>query len=330
LLVDPNPGSRQLITGVDWAPNSNMLVTCSHDRTASVWTKTEDGKGWAPSMVVLKDFGRGATTVKWSPCETRFAVGSGGKQIQVCAYEAEQDWWIGKPFREGIESTIFDIAFHPSSLLIAAGGCDKKVLVFSAIIKALDSKAAAKEVFGDVKPPKFGEKLFEFKTSGWVNGLAFSPSGNILSVASHDSRMHFLSTNVASFEFGLVSQLRLKGLPATKVAFLDEKTCVAAGFDMVPNLYSSSSGEWKVAGVLDVVQEKEKKKKGAAAMWADRDNRAGQEAHEHKTTHENNITSIWVKPGSSEEFTTAGLDGRVVFWNTSLEASFGGLKLRQS
>ena len=65
-------------------------------------------------------------------------------------------------------------------------------------------------------------------------------------------------------------------------------------------------------------------------MWADRDNRAGQEAHEHKTTHENNITSIWVKPGSSEEFTTAGLDGRVVFWNTSLEASFGGLKLRQS
>ena len=141
--------------------------------------------------------------------------------------------------------------------------------------------------------------------------------------------MHFLSTDVANFEFGLIAQLRLKGLPATKVAFLDESSCVAAGFDMVPVLYSSASGEWKSDETLDK-KEKKEKKKGAAAMWADRDNRAGQEAHEHQTTHENNITSIWVKPGSNVEFTTAGLDGRVVFWNTSLEASFGGLKLRKS
>jgi len=42
--------------------------------------------------------------------------------------------------REGIETTIFDIAFHPSSLIVAAGGCDKKITVYSAIIKSLDSK----------------------------------------------------------------------------------------------------------------------------------------------------------------------------------------------
>merc|ERR1711959_8444 len=112
----------QVITGVDWAPNSNMIVTCSHDRTCSVWVSDGNG-GWKPSMVVLKAFGRGATSVKWAPCETRFAVGSGGKQLQICAYEAENDWWIGKPIREGVESTIFDIAFHPSSLIVAAGGC---------------------------------------------------------------------------------------------------------------------------------------------------------------------------------------------------------------
>merc|ERR1712072_418918 len=120
-------------------------------------------------MVVLKSFGRGATAVKWAPCETRFAVGSGGKQLQVCAYEAENDWWIGKPIREGIDSTIFDIAFHPSSLMIAAGGCDKRVNVYCALIKALDSKAAAKELFGDAKPPKFGEIIYSIPTTGWVN-----------------------------------------------------------------------------------------------------------------------------------------------------------------
>jgi len=126
-------------------------------------------------MVVLKSFGRGATVVKWSPCETRFAVGSGGQQVQVCAYEEENNWWIGKPIREGIEHTINDIAFHPSSLLIAAGGCDKRVCVYVSIIKSLDSKAAAKAIFGDVKPPKFGECIASVDTQGWVNGVAFSP-----------------------------------------------------------------------------------------------------------------------------------------------------------
>lgn len=319
----------QVITGIDWAPNSNQLVTCSHDRTCSVWTK--GAEGWKPSMVVLKAFGRGATAVKWGPCETRFAVGSGAKQIQVCAYEAENDWWTGKPIREGIESTIFDIAFHPSSLILAAGGCDKTINVYSAIIKSLDSKASAKEVFGDGKPPKFGEVIFSVGTSGWVNGLAFSPAGNILCAAMHDSRMQFLNVQVGEgVACEEVARMRLRGLPVSKVAFLDEATCIGVGHDMVPLKFTSTGGEWKCQGSIDQGRAKKEKKKGAAAMWADKTDRGGAEVHEHNTTHENVISSLFVKPGSDGEFTTAGIDGRVVFWNTGgVAGSFAALELRK-
>merc|ERR1712196_107767 len=83
----------QVITGIDWAPKSDMIVTCSQDRSANVWKKDANGN-WAPSMVVLKSFGRAATSVKWAPCETRFAVGSGAQQLQVCYFQEESDWWL--------------------------------------------------------------------------------------------------------------------------------------------------------------------------------------------------------------------------------------------
>jgi len=193
-------------------------------------------------------------------------------------------------------------------------------------------KASAKAVFGEAKPPKFGEVIYSFDATGWVNGLAFSPSGNVLAATMQDSRMQFITImNADGFSpEPLQNHLRLKGLPATKLAFLDENTCVGGGCDMVPLKFTSNgSGEWTCQGSMDQGRAKKAGKKGAAAMWADKTDRAGQEAHAHTTTHENMITSIFIKAGSNSEFTTAGLDGRVCFWNASLEASFKNLNLRQ-
>jgi actin related protein 2/3 complex subunit 1A/1B len=54
----------QLVTGIDWAPKTNRIVTCSQDRNAYVWT-FEDGK-WQPVLVILR-LSHAATSVKWSP-----------------------------------------------------------------------------------------------------------------------------------------------------------------------------------------------------------------------------------------------------------------------
>jgi len=305
-----------------------MIVTCSQDRTCTVWSRADTPQEWKPSMVVLKNFGNAATSVKWAPCETRFAVGSGAKQLQVCAYEPEQDWWLGKPIRGDINGTIFDIAFHPSSFLVAAGGVDKKICIYSSVIKALDNKDEVKGFFGG-KPPKFGECLFTMDVLGYVNGLAFSPSGATLVAASHDSRAHFISFAPNGFTAEGAQTMSLPGLPLSKIKFLSESKCVGGGYDMVPIVMSTASGTWSCEGSIDAGRVKKSKNKGAAAVWADRADRAGAEEHEHFHTHSNIITSLYVKPGSETDFTTAGLDGRVVFWNVAgLEGSFAEMNLR--
>jgi WD40 repeat protein len=45
---------NQLVTSVDWAHNSDRIVTCSQDRNAYVWDG-DRGKGWKPTLVHLRN-----------------------------------------------------------------------------------------------------------------------------------------------------------------------------------------------------------------------------------------------------------------------------------
>lgn len=75
----------KLVTSVDWAPNTDRLVTCSQDRNAYVWTRDADAvpragntEVWKPTLVLLR-LNRAATCVRWSPNEDKFAVASGAR-----------------------------------------------------------------------------------------------------------------------------------------------------------------------------------------------------------------------------------------------------------
>ncbi|KAI7196892.1 hypothetical protein KC352_g20689, partial [Hortaea werneckii] len=52
-LADELRGHDKTITGVDIAPNSGRIVTCSQDRNAYVWEPSGNG-GWKPTLVLLR------------------------------------------------------------------------------------------------------------------------------------------------------------------------------------------------------------------------------------------------------------------------------------
>lgn len=51
-VLDVLKGHTANVMGVDWAPKSNRIVSCSADRNAYVWTQQADGK-WKPALVML-------------------------------------------------------------------------------------------------------------------------------------------------------------------------------------------------------------------------------------------------------------------------------------
>ena len=124
-------------------------------------------------------------SVRWSPSERKFTVGSRAPLIAVCYFEEANDWWVSKHLKKPIQGTITTVAWHPNSVLLAAGSTDAHARAFSSFIKGTDERPKV-IVWGERLPfnTVCGEKFNN--SAGWIHGCASSPSGNALAFAVHD------------------------------------------------------------------------------------------------------------------------------------------------
>lgn len=244
----------KLVTGIDWAPNSNRIVTCSQDRNAYVWTLQHDAsKGkeiWKPTLVLLR-LNRGTTFVRWSPNEDKFAVASSARIISICSFESDNDWWVAKHIKKPLRSTILSLDWHPNNVLIAAGCADMHARVFSAFIKGVDARPPA-SVWGERLP--FGTVCGEYATpsGGWVHGIGFSPSGDALAFVGHDSSLTIVYPSSPETPPHATHVLRSPTLPHVTLQWITEESLVAAGHDCQPVLFQgNASSGWSLSKTLD-------------------------------------------------------------------------------
>lgn len=319
----------KLVTSIDWAPNTNRLLTCSQDRNAYVWTLDASSNTWKPVLVLLR-INRAATAAKWSPQENKFAVASGAKTISVCYFEQENDWWVSKHITKPICSTVLSLDWHPNNSILAAGSADNRVRVFGAAIKSVDSKQPS-TVWGDKY--QFKSLLAEYQSNGWVHSVAFSPSGNSLAWTSHDSTVNVVYPGPSP----VVSTVSGTNLPFTSVLYLNETALITAGYDCFPMLFkqkSLSSQEWGSGESIDTGKQAKAStisNSSAFNKFRQMDTRAQTSTTgiELNSQHQNTINCLRpykLNGNSITSFTTSGIDGKLVIWNM-LEASVGGLSL---
>ncbi|KAF9068309.1 WD40-repeat-containing domain protein [Rhodocollybia butyracea] len=325
------------ITSIDWAPNSNQIVTASQDRNAYVWQQSPDPKTgtivWKPTLVLLR-INRAATHVRWSPKEDKFAVASGDRAIAICSFDPENNWWVSKLLKKPIRSTVLAVDWHPNNVLLAAGSADMKARVLSAFIKEIDERPAA-GVWGSKLP--FNTICAEFASAagGWVHGVAFSPSGDVLAFVSHDS-----SISIA-YPGGPVHNIRMPTLPLVTLTWTTEDSIVAAGHDCQPLVFSGSDAGWQEIGTLDDGSHAASKtgpgltgrlnKSGAFGAFQNADSR-GQSSITSTDTklltiHQNTITSIRPyqgAPGQVTQVSTTAVDGKLVIWDTASVSALTG------
>lgn len=337
----------KLITSIDWAPNSNRIVTASQDRNAYVWTETPDpatGKlVWKPTLVLLR-INRAATHVRWSPKEDKFAVASGARAIAVCSFDSENNWWVSKLLKKPIRSTVLSVDWHPNNVLLAAGSADMKARVFSAYIKEVDERPAA-TIWGSKLPFNTICGEYSSPSGGWVHSVAFSPSGNALAFTSHDS-----SISVVYPSGPTVHSIKLSSLPFVTLTWTSEDSIVAAGHDCQPVVFSGSENGWQGVGTLDdpaaaKATEGRPGMRGNApvgrlnnaafATFRAADSRgqsstpgAGSATADTKllTIHQNTITSVRPfegQPGSVAKVSTSGVDGKLVIWDANAAVQTG-------
>lgn len=316
----------QRVTSIDWAPNSNRIVTSGTDRNAYVWTLNGSNQ-WKPTLVILR-INRAATCVKWSPQENKFAVGSGARLVSICYFEQENDWWVSKHIKKPIRSTVTCLDWHPNNILLATGSTDFKARVFSAYIKEIEEKPTATP-WG--KKMTFGNLMQEFGSgsSGWIHSVCFSKTGDQLAWVGHDS-----SVNVANAPAEMkVTKLKTSHLPLLTILWTGPQSLVAAGHDCELLLFKvDNNGNITFIKKLGDSNKKAESKISAMAMFKGMDKHATTAKDQGKSSvHQNSITCLTIHTGEKEnvsKLTTSGTDGLMVTWNyKSLESAMGGMSI---
>jgi actin related protein 2/3 complex subunit 1A/1B len=318
------------VMGIDWAPNTNRIVTCAVDRNAYVWTQGEDKK-WKPTLVLLR-INRAATCVRWSPLENKFAVGSGARLISICYFESENDWWVSKHIKKPIRSTVTSLDWHPNNVLLVCGSTDYKVRVFSALIKDIEQQTEATP-WGPRKP--LGSMLAEFKNTGngggWIHAVSFSADGNRICWVGHDSAITIADAN----DGGVSIKQRTEFLPFLCCEWISPSSVVVCGHSCFPLIYTFDDVNKKIVLAAKLDQATKKETSGISAMRIfqslDRHSRTENTDTNLESTHQNAITCICIyggQKGSAQKITTSGLDGQLVIWNIdTLTRSMQGLKI---
>lgn len=318
-----------LVSGLDWHPVTNQIVSCSHDRNAFVWSLDASKKKWKPTVVLLKT-NRANLDVKWSPDGKKFAVSSGNKSVMVCWYDGGNDWWVSRVAKKA-KSSVLAISWHPSGLVLATASTDYRCRVVSAVIEEVDGSSSAVPQFGGILPD-FGESIVEFEeTKSWIHDCSWSPSGAQLAFLGHDGLLHVVAFHpqaAAAPVLVTVKPTSSPVLPSTEVLFASEDVIVAAGHAMNPEVFVRAGGAWTCAGYVDKQQEA-----GAAgsrasssfgnarAMFAAKVN-LGQsspvEVSGEWMKHQGAITCLQAYAASAggkvEKFSASGNDGRIVVW----------------
>ena len=188
--------------------------------------------------------------MRWSPSETKFAVGSGDRVIAICYFEEENDWWVSKHLKKPIRSTITTVGWHPNGVLLAAGSTDAHARVFSAFIKGVDQRP---------EPSAWGERL-PFNTvcgeilnnsAGWVHSVAFSPSGDALAFAAHDSSITVVYPSAPDQPPSAVINIATQLLPFSSIIWNGDAEIIAAGYDCEAFRFRGGQGGWQLTGTLE-------------------------------------------------------------------------------
>ena len=310
----------QYISGLDWCPETNRLLSCSYDKTSFVWD-LKDNK-WTPSNVVVTTK-LGYLCCKWNKRGDKFCEGTSAKQLIIGYYNTDSQWWMGKPLKALVEkktkslhhSSVVTCEIDPTSLFVLSGSTDLKVCVTSCYLSEVDDKFLTDQTKPLVQ--EFGTVLFQFKAECWVNSVAWLPSGNLGIAAGQNATI-----SVIDYKDQKSDLIRCKHSPATQLIPIDDNSFYAVCYDRNILQYEKKGENWEVKKVVTDKGDDDKKAKTtvgsvskALAQFQQMGNikkenlavTSKQAAHLHKSI----ISSATVK---GKEMITTDVSGFVKYW----------------
>lgn len=248
-------GHEKPIVSIDISNDGKKVLTSSQDRNALVWEYNPKKNKYCETLVLLR-LGKATTCCKWSPDGSKFAVGSSDKIIAICYYEKENNWWISKHIKKYFKSSITTLSWHPNNILLSCGSFDGSVRIFSAYLKDFDKENLSTSW---VDAASFQTLCFEHYNASraWVHDVCFSPKGDVLAYASHDSTISIVYFKKK--ESNKILCVKTNHLPFRSLVFLNDNKIIAGGYDFQLVVFKGDENGWKETNIIEYINSDKRK-----------------------------------------------------------------------
>jgi actin related protein 2/3 complex subunit 1A/1B len=135
-LISTLTGHLQYIAAVDWHPETNRIISCSHDRNILVWNFNSSKNNWKPELVNF-NVKVAILDVKWSNRGDKFVATTGSKLVATGYFHEELNMWNCKSIKEH-RSSVTCARFDNSGLFILSGSTDLKAYISSSYLPEVD------------------------------------------------------------------------------------------------------------------------------------------------------------------------------------------------
>ncbi|EAR90136.1 actin-related protein 2/3 complex subunit 1A/1B (macronuclear) [Tetrahymena thermophila SB210] len=335
----------QTISGLSFSIN-NQLLSASHDKSILVWTQDKNGN-WTKQSVICENK-LGCIKCVWSPNGKKFAVGCGDHKAYVGYYDTKNNWWSTMAIK-GPKGSISALAFHPSSKAIAIGSMDFTVRLITLNLEKnyqshIEDMVQQKNSQADIEQykqlyidqlnqedPQYKGKFTLFDTyyessieisqnltGGWIDSLAFSPNGQLLTFSVHNSSIFNIAITPEGKPTFNETPLHLKGLPVSCMLYKDDNTLIAGTYDgSVLQIESSASGI-KLIKTIEASSDQTafkvaQNRVGLAAQNMFRNSQ--QPVATSKFGHSNPIICLQHYPAEKNVISSNDINGQIFFWN---------------
>jgi actin related protein 2/3 complex subunit 1A/1B len=240
----------QYISGLDWCPETNRILSCSYDKTSFVWDYANEK--WTPSNVVVTTK-LGYLCCKWNKRGDKFCEGTSAKQLYIGYYNDETKWWMGVNIKVH-KSSVVTCEIDPTSLFVISGSTDLRIFVSSCYLPQIDDKYITEDMKPLAQP--FGDTIYEFKENSWINSVTWLPNGYWGLAASQDAVI-----SVVNLGEKKVEQIKCKHSPVTMIIPKDDNGFYAVCYDRNIVEYERKGDNWEIKKTITGKKEGDNKAK---------------------------------------------------------------------
>ena len=329
----------QYISGLDWCPETNRILSCSYDKTTFVWDLTDEK--WVPSNVVWTTK-LGYLCCKWNKRGDKFCEGTSAKHLLIGYYNKKTNWWMCKAIKvpkkkeEGAEETknkkqkeetqnphkssVVTCEIDPTSMFVLSGSTDLRVYVSSCYIPKIDDPFLSEEQKKAALP--FGQVIYEFKENSWINSVTWLPSGDRGVVAGQDAVILVLNPKEETDKQTEI--IKCKHSPATMIIPKNDTSFYAICYDRNIIEYEKKDDTWEIKKTITAKKEVADNKAktsigGSVSMALQKFQKMGEIKKENLAVttkqashlHKSIISSCNIK---GQDMITTDLSGFVKYW----------------